>query len=919
MEGSPNDFNPYNPNVGSADNLPDPATWAARQEALANNFHSRIGALLGGEVEGVELRPHQPGVFQELDEFFLETMHENGRSVIMPLPPNAGKSTMAAIMTNMVGIGTVPAEGQPPLTSVTLTPRRVARQQTEATYRQFSPNIRPLTYKGEHGPPEARQPTDAWLLTYKAVTAMSERDWQYFCEATDLLVLDEVHRAIGTQISARLRHIIEHRKPTILAMSATPDFDEDRSSCKVLGIKRSLRPVTSRDAVELGISNGVQLFALYSGETVEMTSKRSTVTERDLSGLIYNEARNKLIVDVMHERAEAGHQGIVQCIPGRGNADKKGHEQGSAHAQEIASLACQQKITDPQTGKPRPMRVKAVGNFRTDNENDEIIAAFKRGEYDALTFTKLLNEAFDHPIKYLFVNLTSSMVEMGQTTGRGGRLHDSLTGMYCIIDKYKSPSSKRLVTPFDVYGEECISQGLVVGRPGVRRKRNSVKTHSDYTKSSQPSKDQDKSNELFTHKSISIADALDGIPAGTLLDELLLVRNEYPDVPERYIPLGDLPTIQRELVTEAGARYALSQRANAQGKPLLISVRTGNRTQYVLPEAEEVLSKLYIDTNRKVTRLDLTSFLTSEGWPKPSIDFFMKTCKGLELGYTISKNTVFLDSGDAEKLLRHLAKVPLVDPAAEVSIVDIAHALGYASSSELFNVIRANPGVFDKFLRKRRKGIPNGAYKVVEAIQLEAAADLVRTAIEASPTLTKRFGPLKPQTIVDETRLITRAAMWRRKLRPTLSEEAIQSFVGQFSLQRLGAELVEVAEVNVPETSPVTSDSEIPTPPLAEMPEGPLLDESYRLSGYAETWNDHASCTELDNVDAFFSKAPHHVMRAKHICRSCPVKGDCLLFELEHPSSEIAGGFTYEERKNLPTEHKERMIEWLKEAPASPS
>jgi WhiB family redox-sensing transcriptional regulator len=873
--------------------LPDKLTWMARQEALARNFHENIGSLLGGEVEGVELRPHQPGVFQELDEFFVDTMYESGRGIMMPLPPNAGKSTMVAIVTDLAGIGKPPGMNQPPLTSLTLTPRRVARQQTHDTYRQFAPGIRALSYKGEDGLPEDQPPTDAWLLTYKAVTSMGEREWDYFCSVTDLLVLDEVHRAIGTQISARVRRIINDRKPTVVAMSATPDFSEDRSSCKVLGIKRSLNPVTPRDAVEIGISNGVQLFALYSGETVEMTSKRNTATESDLSGLVYNRKRNDLIVDVMFDRAKVGHQGIVQCIPGRGDIQgEEGQHLGSAHAREIARLACQREIIDPDTGILRHMKVKAVGNFQTDPENDELIAAFKQGEYDALTFSKLLTEAFDHPIKYLIANLTTSIVDMGQITGRGGRFHDELTGIYCIIDKYLSRTRKRLLTPFDVYGEECITQGIVMGEPRVRRKsRDKTKTSKPRSgQSLQKNRDDEEGHQSGPafHESSAVRDALASIATGTVLDELLLVRGDYAEVPEGYIPLSSLPTIQRGLVTEQGARYALTRRTNATGNPLFISLRTGLRAQYVLPEAENVLSELYFDTSRKVTRIDLDSFLVSEGWPRPSFDAFVRASGEAGAEFTMSKKTITLEPEGAEKILRYLAAIPLVDPTSEIPLSSLAHAVGYATSSDLHRAIRANPGTFEDFLRKRRKGVPQGAYKIVETIQLEAAAELLGAAVAYSATLAKRLGSADLQKIVDETQLAIRAAMWKRKLRSHLSEASIQNFIGQFSLQNTQTKV---------KIETITEQAK-----LAETVGTTVLDESYMLSDYGEIWSEHAACTELENVNSFFSSASHHIARAKRICQICPVKGDCLLFELEHPSTEIAGGFTQEEREALSTQ-----------------
>jgi hypothetical protein len=66
------------------------------QRFMSETFHRNVGVLLGGQREDIQLRQHQPDVFEELDEFMVYTDDPIERRFSLPLPPNAGKSTTPA-------------------------------------------------------------------------------------------------------------------------------------------------------------------------------------------------------------------------------------------------------------------------------------------------------------------------------------------------------------------------------------------------------------------------------------------------------------------------------------------------------------------------------------------------------------------------------------------------------------------------------------------------------------------------------------------------------------------------------------------------------------------------------------------------------------------------------------------------------
>lgn len=866
------------------------ALRGVRQAALVANFRRNVGPFMKEEGENPELRPHQPGIFQELDGFFANTAHQKGRSVMLPLPPNAGKSTMAAFVAGLAGVGDRVEGDRMPLKGVTFVPWRNARHQTMKTYQRFVPDLRTREYRGQ-SVSRFLDDADMSVMTYKKALLMPPQEWSAFMAAQDMVVLDEAHRGIGPQTSALLRSTLEATQPTVLVMSATPEFDEDRTVCKALGIEHSTTPITPREAIGLGISNGVRLYALYSGEMVDLASKRESVTEQDLVQLVDNEKRNTLIVDTMHDMTKTGQVGLVQCIPGG----------QSGHAQLIAREAQKRTIFDKRLGKERYMRVQAVGNFRTPKENDRIVAAFQRGELDALTFTNYLTEAFDHPLDYLIAAAPkSSMVDMGQFTGRGARLNERLTSIFTLVDRYSGRVPKRLRTPFDVYGEECINQGLIIGKPGTRPPRKTATEADQESRLAdwlRSKKDRSESSDSSANPppdafSPAVREALDAIPSGTVLDELLLVQTEFATAPEDYIPLVELPAIKRGIITPEGARYALASETDEDGRPVFVSVRTGKYAQYVLPAAEVILSKRCIDTTGRITRMEIDSFLVGEGWPRPSFDIVVKACKATQTEFVVSKGTFSVDIAGAERVLGHLAATPLVDPQVELAIADLAQAIGHTSSSQLMKLVKQNEEVFGQFLRKRRRGVPPAAYKIIEAIELEAAVRLLHEAISSSPKLRETLGTMEPRQIVEEAQANALRAQRRRRLRASISRLAVQGFASL---------AVELDPDLLAETHRALEQLN-----LKEIPA--RLDESFVLSQYGDEWVNHMACDSNEAVNLFYSSRPTDIRKAKQICQDCAVKGDCLLVELRQPSDQVAAGFTSEERETLP---KAEVIAWL--------
>jgi WhiB family redox-sensing transcriptional regulator len=74
----------------------------------------------------------------------------------------------------------------------------------------------------------------------------------------------------------------------------------------------------------------------------------------------------------------------------------------------------------------------------------------------------------------------------------------------------------------------------------------------------------------------------------------------------------------------------------------------------------------------------------------------------------------------------------------------------------------------------------------------------------------------------------------------------------------------------------------------AAAPRGALLDQNWRAL---------ASCAQID-PDLFFAVGAREHKLAKRICRTCPVRRECLAYAMDEPVDHgIWGGMTERERR----------------------
>lgn len=860
----------------------------AHQAAIAANFHETAGPLLRDEAEHVTLRSQQPRVVQDLDTFMTDTHGDLGRKILIPQSPNFGKSFLSMLCMDMAGVGTVVPETGEPMRGLFLTPTKVGIKQALKTFSWLIPRLNVRGY-AHNVSLNTYDKMDVLALTYGAAQAMPQGKWERIIQGRDIFALDEIHRGIGVKTAARLLMALDVQNPTVLASTHTPHFNDEHNVANVLGIERSTSKLSENEAIYLGAANEAHLFAIYSGEEIFFSSKRGSITEEDMRPLMDRESRNKLILDTMTDMAANGRPGIVQLIPG----------EESLHARNIALWAKERKIIDPHTGKARHLKVEAVGNFQSKGENDRRIDAFNEGRLDALTFTKYIIETFDSPngLGYVFgASPNGSEVNTRQFSGRGSRFFKWPTLYFSLIDKYVSHVRKRVWTFFDVFGEDQVYQGKHIARatslpsvpelstPPIDKERPARPNETE----SRTRKNPKATAEL--HFSESVQQALDRIPAGTVLDELLIVKGSREEIPEGYIALNDLPAVRQGLMTPEGARYALLNRVAENGRPLFMSVNWGLHKQFVLAEeAEQVIRARAFDPNHNITRLELTSFLEEQGWPRLSFEGWVTICTEAGAAYTTVSKGVHMKPVEAEKFLMRLLETPLVDPGVELAVAGVARVLGQTSTS-LLRLMRDRIDYYGPRLRSRRRGISPQAYKRIETLSIPVMRQLLADSFETASYLYLQ------RAIGNRTLIGSVIAKAQKNLRdfyrdrgitPKLKEEAIEQFLAPYQAGY--------------------------APPGVRPPQP--LDATYILSGHGQDWFGHIACADQKGADLFFPTAKEgtkigdrDIAAAKAICEICTVKGDCLKFALDTASGGIAGGFTETERQYL----GRKVHKWLK-------
>lgn len=208
----------------------------------------------------------------------------------------------------------------------------------------------------------------------------------------DLLVLDEVHHAIGLKTSWVISQFPNAIK---LGFTATPVYSPTRFVGQI--INKEVYNKSIKEAVEEGTLCGFRVWVALTDMDLSGVKVSSLTEDYDPSQLlrvINNTSRNQAAVDLYQENF-AGESAVVFCV-------------SVQHAKNVAELF-----------KSRGIAAEAVyGNMKG---RERVIETFRRGEIQVLCNMQLLTEGFDAPKASVCINLrpTLSYVVAEQ---RGGRV-----------------------------------------------------------------------------------------------------------------------------------------------------------------------------------------------------------------------------------------------------------------------------------------------------------------------------------------------------------------------------------------------------------------------------------------------------------------------------------------------------------------
>lgn len=275
----------------------------------------------------------------------------------------------------------------------------------------------------------------------------------------DLMVLDEVHRAIGTETWAAIREYAQRKNIAILGLTATDKyFERDLADY----FEKKAYELTKQEAMRREIINPVAMFVRHTGLHfrdigIDASGDYDRLTMRQIRE---NHERNMMVVNDAKLLSENGYAGIIAAVPG----------QEGSHAKLLAKLCNEQEFLDPATGQVRPMRAEYVLGTMPKEVVDSHFAAFERGEIDWLVFIDLIREGWDsdRAKALLSARFTRSPLLATQRLGRIGRTFEGAPVSIAIDyhDGIEGQGESMEIPPVlaaDVFEVDNVEQGYVVG------------------------------------------------------------------------------------------------------------------------------------------------------------------------------------------------------------------------------------------------------------------------------------------------------------------------------------------------------------------------------------------------------------------------------------------------------------------------
>jgi superfamily II DNA or RNA helicase len=270
----------------------------------------------------------------------------------------------------------------------------------------------------------------------------------------DIIFLDEGHKALGTNS----RRIIDDINPDtlIIGFTATPDYHASRSLKSLL--PSLIHRLDLKEAIELDMLSSVIPLAVPAPTTSVQEFSIGALGEyenKSLKQLIYNTARNTMIVSIANLLIQAGNTPIIACIPG----------DTMMHPHLLADMLSG-RFVDDENGVPRQIRVRAITSSISAAARQEIYAELERGDIDALTYIDVLTEGWDSQRANVIINArpTRSLVSARQRTGRILRnKYDRRPALVIdIVDTIASNTAPQ-VSVADIFTLQSIVNGTPIG------------------------------------------------------------------------------------------------------------------------------------------------------------------------------------------------------------------------------------------------------------------------------------------------------------------------------------------------------------------------------------------------------------------------------------------------------------------------
>lgn len=386
---------------------------------LHMRYLSNLESFIADGKKADVLYDHQKAIIKDTAEF-LRSGHRRG---YIEAPTGTGKTVLFVTLAEAFGYQ---ADIPPKILVVTPT-KDLVRQTLGGTlgdkgFAGFAPHISVGTFYSDT--PTGLRGLDATvtITTYAsmaklATASMTTTDEQgkkhtklvnLVDEHFDIIFLDEGHKALG----ASSRRIIEDLNPNalIIGFTATPNYHASRGLESLL--PALIHRLDLKEAIRLNMLSSVIPIAVPAPATTAHEFSIGSLGEyenKSLRQLIYNEPRNRMVVDIATQLIRAGNTPIIACIPG----------DTMAHPQIIADMLSEQ-FTDDEYGIPRPIRVRAITSSISAAVRQAIYAELEKGTIDALTYIDVLTEGWDSQRANVIINArpTRSLVAARQRTGR---------------------------------------------------------------------------------------------------------------------------------------------------------------------------------------------------------------------------------------------------------------------------------------------------------------------------------------------------------------------------------------------------------------------------------------------------------------------------------------------------------------------